>query len=272
MFDYKFKKPKNKTEYINFLLNVKKILPKKINNITDGTAIDIFENIVNYTDAKKLMVETGTGSSTIVLFLASVYRKKKFYTFDPSEAKLSIVKNVINEAICENLNIKISDYWSPISSNSENIYTGLNMLADLNGKFDFAFLDSIHSYEHIIEEINSFIKLTSQSFIIGIDDTHLDYRKHNEAFINLIRIKNNFDPIKIKNNRMNLKLEFSVFNYLKKKLKKVNKIKSKNQISSKDKYIKYYGSIRIKPTENLKIIKNAKSSFFKCEKRLDKFF
>jgi hypothetical protein len=65
---------------------------------------------------------------------------------------------------------------------------------------------------------------------------------------------------------MNLKLEFSVFNYLKKKLKKVKKIKSKNQISNKDKYIQYFDSLRIKPTENLKLIKNSKSSFFKCKK------
>lgn len=266
MFDYIFKKPKNKIEYIDLLLKVKKILPKKINSISDGTAIDIFENIANYTDTKNFMIETGTGSSTIALFLASVYKKKKFFTFDPSDTKLSIVKNVINEAICENLDIKISDYWSPIGSNSENRFSGLNMLVDLKGNFDFAFLDSVHSYEHIKVEINNFIKLTSQSFIIGVDDTHLNYRKYNEAFINLIRIKNNFNPIKIKNNNMNLKLEFSVFNYLKKKLKKVKKIKSKNQISNKDKYIQYFGSLRIKPMENLKLIKNSKSSFFKCKK------
>ena len=69
MFDFKFKKPKTKNGYKNLLLNVKKILPKKINSITDGVAIDIFENIINFTDSKKLMIETGVGSSTIAMFL-----------------------------------------------------------------------------------------------------------------------------------------------------------------------------------------------------------
>ncbi len=262
MFDFKFKKPKTKNGYKNLLLNVKKILPKKINSITDGVAIDIFENIINFTDSKKLMIETGVGSSTIAMFLACVYKNKKFYSFDPSDTKLSLIKNVINEAICENLIIKISDYWSPINSTSENIYTGINMLKDLRGKFDFVFLDSIHSYDHITSEIDNFLNLSSKNFVIGIDDTHLNYRKYNEAMINLIRTKNNFKPVNLKNNSMSLKLEFSIYNYLKKKLNKVVKIKSKNQSSKKDKYIKYYGDIRIKPTENSKFIKNSKASFF----------
>ena len=80
--------------------------------------------------------------------------------------------------------------------------------------------------------------------------------------INLIRTKNNFKPVNLKNNSMSLKLEYSIYNYLKKKLNKVVKIKSKNQSSKKDKYIKYYGDIRIKPTENSKFIKNSKASFF----------
>ena len=266
MFDFKFEKPKTKNEHINLILNFKKILPKKINSITDGVAIDIFENIINFTNSKKLMIETGVGSSTIAMFLACAYKNKKFYTFDPSDTKLSLIKNVINEAICENLNIKISDYWSPINSNSENIYTGMNMLKDLRGKFDFVFLDSIHSYEHITSEIDNFINISSKNFVIGIDDTHLNYRKYNEAFINLIRVKNNFKTVNIKNNSMSLKLEHSIYNYLKKKLNKVGKIKSKNQLLKKDNYIKYYDNIRIKPTENPKFIKNSKASFFKGAK------
>ena len=129
MYNYKlFKNEKNLKPKV-LLLKIKKLLTKYLNSIPDNAAISIFE-IIKKTNGKNLMLETGAGASTIAMFLGSYIKKKKFYTFEVSSEKISTIKKIINESICENLRINITDYWVPICRNSLCEYAGIKALKD----------------------------------------------------------------------------------------------------------------------------------------------
>ena len=61
-----------------FIIFVKKLLPKYANSLPDSAAIAIFREIKKLKGANNLIIETGVGSSTIVLFVAHIFTKKNF--------------------------------------------------------------------------------------------------------------------------------------------------------------------------------------------------
>ena len=84
----------------------------KIESLYNGLPIRGGERVaVRIKGNSNSMVETGVGASTLALFLSAYLFKKKLYSFDHNPDKISLIRSVINEAICTPLNIKISDYW-----------------------------------------------------------------------------------------------------------------------------------------------------------------
>ena len=257
MFNYKII-DKKKIDEKKLLLSIKKLLPKYLNCLPDNAALSILE-VVKKTKKNNLMLETGVGISTIALFIGSIISKKKFYSFDFNQEKISTVKQIINETICEPLKINLLDYWIPIQANSTCPYSGIKSLTELKKKFDFGFFDSNHTLEHLENEISLFLNLVDKKFFFGIDDAHMNYKKINLDYINLVRTKANLKRIKIKDN---ICKEFSVeiSNFLKKKKFKVKNYKPIKKLNSKDDlYFKYYGNLVFKPGER----KIHKTVFFK---------
>jgi hypothetical protein len=250
MYNYKLFS-ENKIKYVDLLIKIKKLLPKHLNCIPDKTAVSLF-NTINKTKTKNYMLETGAGVSTIAMFLAAIKNKKKFYTFEQSQEKLSIIKQVIHETIVDQLRLNIVDYWEPIATNSLCKYTGINSLKELKKKFDFAFFDSSHNLEHLLNEVNLYTKLVPNIFYLGLDDGHMDYKYINIDYINIIRVKAGFKKINLDNNKCK-KFYIELNQMLNQKYSKVNMIEFLNKKKyKKDDYFKYYNNLIYKPGEDTK--------------------
>jgi hypothetical protein len=246
---YLIKDPKN-INVKKLLLDIKKLLPKYLNSIPNYSALMILD-IVSRTNKNNHMLETGVGVSTIALFLGAYLKKKKFYSFDYSQEKISLIKQIINETICDRLKINISDYWTAIPSDSLCSYTGIQSLNELNKNFDFCFLDSNHTLTHLNKELDHFLTLTGNKFYVGIDDAHMKYRKVNIDYVNLIRLKSNLKKLKIQDNICK-KFHIEIFQKLKKMYNKTKILKPINKINlNKDPYFKYYGNLIFKPGEKI---------------------
>ena len=228
----------------NFLIFVKRLLPKYANSLPDSGAITLFDMVKKLGLKKSSIIETGVGASTISFFLACYLFNKKLYSFDHNPDKISLLKTVINEAICSPLNIKISDYWTPIPSNSVDKYTGINCLSEFNENFNLGFFDSAHSLKFLLEEISTFHKIANKKFILGIDDGEkINNREFHFDFINMIRTKINLK--KIKNPKSNNCDYFykEVENFLKDNSKKVLKLKTFFQKNlENDLYFNFFGN------------------------------
>ena len=251
MYNYKLIHNPNKIDANKLLLDIKKLLPKYLNCIPDYSALSILE-LIKKTKKKNYMLETGVGVSTIALFLGSYLNKKKFFSFDINQDKISAIKQIINETICERLEINISNYWTAIPTDSLCPYSGIRALKELKKDFDFCFLDSSHTLNHLNEELDCFLSLTRNKFFIGIDDAHMNYKKVNIDYINLIRSKSNLNKINLKNN-ISREFYVEIFDKLKKLYKKVKIIKPVKKLNSNDDiYYKYYGNLIFKPGERKK--------------------
>ncbi len=261
MFNYKLIDNPKKINANKLLIEIKKLLPKYLNCIPDNSALSILE-VIKKTKENNLMLETGVGVSTIALFIGSYLKKKKFYSFDLNQDKISIIKQVINETICERLKINISDHWIAVPTDSLCPYSGIRALKDLKKKFDFGFFDSSHTLNHLNDELNCFLLLVANNFFIGIDDAHMNYKKINLDYINLVRSKTNLKKILVKDNQCN-EFYIEVFDKLRKLYKKTKLIKPYKKLNSNnDIYFKYYGNLSFKPGER----KKHKTAFYSVKK------
>ena len=245
MFDYIYG---NKRDILKnpekFIIFVKRLLPKYANSLLDSAAISIFREIKKLKGANNLIIETGVGASTIVLFVASYIYKKKLFTFDINPDKISLIRQVINDAICRPLKANIFDYWTYVPSNSLDKYTGIPALKEFKKKPQFAFLDSYHSLEHLKKEVIEFTKIASKEFILGIDDgNHENSRSFSLGYTNMIRYKMGLK--KISNPKQNISPPFfhEVNNILKKNFKSVKKLETFFQKNyQNDLWFNYFGA------------------------------
>ncbi len=227
----------------NFLIFVKRLLPKYANSIPDSGAITLFDMVKRLGTKKSSIIETGVGASTIALFLASFFFNKKLYSFDHNPDKISLLRTVINESICTPLNIKSSDYWIPIPSSSNDEFTGINCLLEFKENFNFGFFDSAHSLNILLKEILSFHKIANNKFILGIDDGEkVNNKEFHYDFTNMIRSKIKLK--KIKNPKTN-QCDFffnEVEKFLSERSKKTRKLKTFFEKNfEKDLYFNYFG-------------------------------
>ena len=102
MFDYIFGTKKH--IYKNpeeFLLFIKRMLPRHCNSIPDSLAVTIFREVKKI-KGKDIILETGSGASSIAIFLACCLTKKKFISYEQHrEAKrnLDFVEKQTKKAI-----------------------------------------------------------------------------------------------------------------------------------------------------------------------------
>ncbi len=245
MFDFIYDNKKNILKNPEkFIIFVKRLLPKYANSLPDSAAISIFREIKKLKGANNLIIETGVGSSTIVLFVASYIYKKKLFTFDINPDKISLIRQVINDAICRPLKANIFDYWTYVPSNSLDKYTGIPALKEFKKKPQFAFLDSSHSLEHLKKEVTEFTKIAPKEFTLGIDDgNHKNSKFFSFGYTNMIRYKMGLK--KISNPKQNISPPFivEINNLLKKNFKSVKKLKTFFQKNyQNDLWFNYFGA------------------------------
>ncbi len=245
MFDFIYDNKKNILKNPEkFIIFVKRLLPKYANSLPDSAVISIFREIKKLKGANNLIIETGVGASTIALFMASYIYKKKLFTFDINPDKISLIRHVINDAICRPLKANIFDYWTYVPSNSLNKYTGIPALKEFKRKPQFAFFDSYHSLEHLKKEVSEFIKIASKEFILGIDDgNHMNSKIFPFGYTNMVRQKMGLK--KISNPKQNKSPPFfvEINNLLKKNFKSVKKLETFFQKNyQNDLWFNYFGA------------------------------
>ena len=245
MYDFIYDSKKNILKNPEkFIIFVKRLLPKYANSLPDSAAISIFREIKKLKGPNNLIIETGVGASTIVLFVASYIYKKKLFTFDINPDKISLIRQVINDAICRPLKVNIFDYWTYVPSNSVDKYTGIPALKGFKRKPQFAFLDSYHSSEHLKKEVIEFTKIASKEFILGIDDgNHINSRFFNFDYTNMVRQKIGLK--KISNPKQNNSSFFfvEINNILKKNFKSVKNLETFFQKNyQNDLWFNYFGA------------------------------
>ncbi len=244
MFDFIYDKKANILKNPEkFIIFVKRLLPKYANSLPDSAAIALFREIKKLKGTNNIIIETGVGASTIVLFMASYVFKKKLFTFDINPDKISLIRQVINDAICRPLKINIFDNWTYVPCNSLNKYTGIPALREFKKKPQFAFLDSYHSLDHLKKEVIEFSKVSSNKFTLGIDDgNHSDSKLFPFGYTNMLRYKMGLK--KIKNPKENFSPPFfvEVSKLLKKNYKSVKKLETFFQKKFKnDLWFNYFG-------------------------------
>ena len=113
IFDNNIDIKKNKIEYLIFL---KRLLPREFNSIPESLAITLFEESKK---SKKIILETGIGHLQLHYFW-DVILIKKLITFEINKNRISFIKKFIQINICNYLNIDLSKYWTSKNFNSIN--------------------------------------------------------------------------------------------------------------------------------------------------------
>lgn len=138
---------------------------------TEGL-LDLINHIKSYQDTKQLsMIEIGSyaGESTILFskYFKSVISIDPFINdYDPNDITCSYMK-------LEDVYYKFKD----VISNYDNINhikkTSDDAFIDLiNEKFDFVYIDGLHTYEQVKKDINNYKQLINPNGFIGGHDYH----------------------------------------------------------------------------------------------------
>lgn len=250
MYDFRFGEKKeilNRPE--DFLVFVKRLLPRWINGIPDSECIAIFRalNSMNYQNEteKKTYIETGCGASTLALFLGAVMNNAHVYSWDTNGMKGSFLRNVILEAICYPLGINIFDYWTFVGFDSTNKLIGIPVLSELKKKVSFAYFDSWHTLVHLQKELKCFESVATDEFIVALDDAYYRKREENYSFINMIRKKMSLEIVEESADNYCDPFYVEVEKYLKANYSTVNKLDDyyKNNYKN-DIFFEYYSSDR----------------------------
>lgn len=196
MYDFHFgNKEQIKKNPEDFLIFVKRMLPRWINGIPDSECISIFRTLGSMDKTKPIILETGCGASTLAMFLYAVLTDGKVFSWDTNGSKGSFLRTVISEAICRPLEVDIYKYWQFIGFDSTSEHVGIPVINELGHKADFCYFDSWHTLDHLMNEMKCFELVTNDQFIVALDDAYYAKRSNNYSYLNMIRTKLGLDSI-----------------------------------------------------------------------------
>ena len=249
MYDYNFDvngNPKKKPE--EFLIFVKRLLPRWANGIPDSECIAIFKvlKLLNQENKKQLtLLETGSGASTLAMFLYCALFGGKMYSWDTNASKGSFLRSVISESIGRILSVDVNKIWTFIPFNSVDPHIGIRVLKELNKKADFCFFDSWHTLNHVMFELKEFETVASSKFVLAFDDAYYTKKHSNYSYINMLRSKLSLKKIGEPGNNVSKPFYIEIEKYLHTKYKKVSKIKDYYKHNyKKDIFFKYFSADR----------------------------
>jgi hypothetical protein len=172
-----------------FLIFCKRLLPRWVNGIPDTELIAIWRILEGMGVDKPILVETGSGASSLALFMHAALRGGKLFSWDTNGSKGAFLRQVISDSMCRVLEIDIHKVWTFVGFSSTDAHVGIQVLSELNLKADFGFFDSWHTLTHLTNEIECFEKIAKPQFVIALDDAYYECRNENLAYVNMIRSK-----------------------------------------------------------------------------------
>ena len=252
MYDFSYKNSgeilKGSKESEDFLIFVKRLLPRWANGIPDSECIAIFKvlNSLRKKQKKQLvLLETGSGASTLAMFLHCALFGGTMYSWDTNASKGSFLRSVISDSIGKILKVDVNKIWNFIPFNSTDPNVGIRVLKELKRKADFCFFDSWHTLDHIMFELREFEKVSTARFVVAFDDAYYTKKHSNYSYINMLRAKLNLKKVKEPANNICKPFHIEIENYLNKKYKKVSKIKDfYKRLYKKDIFFEYFSSDR----------------------------
>jgi len=246
MYDFHYgtkKEIENNQE--EFLIFVKRLLPRWINGIPDSECLAIFRVLEQIKSNKPVLIETGCGASTLAMFIYCVFNNGKMFTWDTNGSKGFFLKSVVLESICRPLNVNLYDIWSFIGFDSTSQHIGIPVIKELGHKVDFGFFDSWHTLDHLMNEISCFEQVASNHFHIALDDAYYTKKSENFSYLNMIRKKMDLVPVQESADNICNPFYKEVEKYLMNKYNSVEKINDtyKGQYGT-DIFFDYYESDR----------------------------
>lgn len=172
-----------------FLIFCKRLLPRWVNGIPDSECIAVWRMLQAMDVKEPVLVETGSGASSLALFLHAALSGGKLFSWDTNGSKGAFLREVVSDAMCRVLEVDLHKVWTFVSFNSTDEHVGIGVLRELGLRADFGFFDSWHTLDHLLGELACFERVAAPSFYVALDDAYYDRRHHNYAFVNMIRRK-----------------------------------------------------------------------------------
>jgi len=246
MYDFYFG---NRKEILNnpedFLIFCKRLLPRWANGIPDSECIAIFRSLESLRDKKSILIETGSGASSLALFLHCALYNGKMYSWDTNASKGAYLRSMISDAMAKALGVDIHKIWTFIAFDSTDPSVGISVLHELGEKADFGYFDSWHTLNHLVREIKAFEMIASDKFIIALDDAYYTKRDQNFAYINMLRNKIGLASVKEPLENICNPFYVEINEYLNSNFSLVNKIDDYYKSAfEKDIFFDYFSSDR----------------------------
>lgn len=179
-----------------FLLTIKRMLPRWCNSIPDSEYLAILDILERYAPKENpILVETGTGASSIVLLHYAMKYGGTLYSWDFVGPKGAYLRGVCSDTLLQYHKCRLSECWKFIAYSSLSPYLGLPILSELVDQVDMCFLDSEHTLDTLLGEVNALDPLLVDGSIVAIDDANYTYRHTNFAYINVFRRKLNLSEV-----------------------------------------------------------------------------
>jgi hypothetical protein len=184
---------------LEFLVSIKRMMPRWVNSIPDSEFIALYDDLNNSnivkSDSTGVIVETGCGASTIILAYFAFKYNKKLYTWDLNQNKISYVKQIIVDTIEKLFNKTVYDHWIYVGYLSNSKELGIDILGEKGETIDFGFFDSEHTADTLLSEINIAMKYINDGAVFALDDANYNYKYQNTSYINIFRKKLALPPV-----------------------------------------------------------------------------
>lgn len=237
---------KNEKDY---LLTVKRMMPRWCNSIPDSEFLAIYDDLssseICNPNSNGVIVETGSGASTIVLSYFAFKYKKKIYTWDLNQNKLSYLRSIICDTHQRLFQTILHEHWIYIGYLSTSKDLGIPILGELNKKIDFGFFDSEHTAEVLRPEIELSLEHANNKAIFAFDDANYNYKYKNVSYVNVFRKKMGLPFIETTSDNIGDPFYILAEGTIKKKFPQATKISDSYKKSFKDDlFWKYFSNDR----------------------------
>jgi len=209
MYDFYFGTPEEiENDPEKWLLTIKRMLPRWPNGIPDSEYLALYELLLSLekegaisNKAETVIVETGSGASTVVLLYFALKWDIELYTWDISSTKLSYLRGLLTDTLMKHFSEKnIFNHWKYVAYDSKSEYVGIPLLSELGKKVCLGFFDSDHTWNNLRGEISAVCPLMMDGGIVAIDDGNYRYKNVNSAYINMLRTRVGVGPVEIEGN------------------------------------------------------------------------
>ena len=156
----------------NYLLFIKRMLPRWCNSIPDSEYLALFHaaNLIKEKKDHPVLLETGIGASTIVLLYFAMKYNGCLYSWDINGLKGAFLRSVVTDTLVSYFGKNIFDHWKFVPFNSLSPYLGIGILGEMKVTVDLCFIDSEHTREVLLGEISEVNKFLNDGAVVTIDD------------------------------------------------------------------------------------------------------